>query len=259
MPEADDLALLTGAAREAGQIALRYWRNDPEHWEKPGEQGPVSEADLAVNAALSARLRTARPGYGWLSEETPDDPSRLGCASVFIVDPIDGTRAFLAREECFAISLAVVRDGRPVVGVVFLPALDRLYAASVDGPATCNGTGITCSNRDKLTGADVLTTRASLDPAQWPGGVPGITRSFRASLAYRFCLAAEGRHDAMLTLRDAWEWDIAAGALIAMRAGCVVTDRLGHPLRFNAPHPRAQGTIAANPALSAQFLQALGN
>jgi myo-inositol-1(or 4)-monophosphatase len=237
LPEADDLALLTGASREAGQIALRYWRNDPEHWEKPGEQGPVSEADLAVNAALSARLRTARPGYGWLS----------------------GTRAFLAREECFAISLAVVRDHQPVVGVVFLPALDRLYAASVDGPATCNGTGITCSNRDKLTGADVLTTRASLDPAQWPGGVPGITRSFRASLAYRLCLAAEGRHDAMLTLRDAWEWDIAAGALIAMRAGCVVTDRLGHPLRFNAPHPRAQGTIAANPALSAQFLQALGN
>jgi myo-inositol-1(or 4)-monophosphatase len=259
LPEADDLALLIDAAHEGGRIAMRHWRKDPAFWEKADAQGPVSEADLAVNTALTARLRGARPDYGWLSEETPDDAARLSCASVFILDPIDGTRAFLAREETFAVSLAVARDGKPVAGVVFLPALDRLYAATAEGPATCNGAVIACSNREDLTGADVLTTRASLQPEQWPGGVPEIKRSFRASLAYRLCLAAEGRHDAMLTLRDAWEWDIAAGALIAERAGCVVTDRLGQPLRLNAPHPRAQGTIAANPALSAQILRALGN
>ncbi len=238
---------------------MRYWRKDPKHWEKAGEQGPVSEADLAVNAALCARLRAARPEYGWLSEETPDDTARLSCASVFILDPIDGTRAFLAREEAFAVSLAIARHGQPVAGVVFLPALDRLYAATANGPATCNGAVITCGSRESLTGADVLTTRASLQPEQWPGGVPEISRSFRPSLAYRLCLIAEGRHDAMLTLRDAWEWDIAAGALIAERAACVVTDRRGRPLRFNMPHPRAEGTIAANAALSAQILQALGN
>ncbi|MFM7446032.1 MAG: inositol monophosphatase family protein, partial [Tabrizicola sp.] len=118
---------------------MRYWRKDPKSWEKPGEQGPVSEADLAVNEALARRLRSARPEYGWLSEETPDDAARLGCTAVFILDPIDGTRAFLAGEETFAVSLAVAREGRPVAGVVFLPAMDRLYSATAGGAALCNG------------------------------------------------------------------------------------------------------------------------
>ena len=90
MPERD-LALLTEAARDAGRIALRYWRKNPQVWDKGGEHGPVTEADLAVNDMLKARLLAARPGYGWLSEETPDDAARLACETVFIIDPIDGT------------------------------------------------------------------------------------------------------------------------------------------------------------------------
>ncbi|MGA0539638.1 3'(2'),5'-bisphosphate nucleotidase CysQ [Neotabrizicola sp. VNH66] len=245
------MALLLAAAQAAGPIALRYWRRDPKAWEKEAGAGPVSEADLAVDAALKDHLRAARPDYGWLSEETPDDPARLSHDRVFVVDPIDGTRAFLAGEEAFALSLAVAVAGVVKAAVVHLPARGLTYAAHAGGPATRNGAEIHASARTDLPGADVLTTRATLAPEFWPRGVPDLKRSFRASLAWRLCLAAEGKHDAMLTLRDTWEWDSAAGSLIAERAGCRVTDRHGAALRFNQPVPQAPGVIAAPPDLHA--------
>jgi myo-inositol-1(or 4)-monophosphatase len=256
LPERD-LALLTEAAREAGRIALRYWRRDPQVWDKGGEHGPVTEADLAVNDMLKARLMAARPGYGWLSEETPDTTDRLAADTVFIVDPIDGTRAFVAGEETWAHSLAVAHKGRVTAGVVYLPALDRIYTASETSSPLRDGQAIAASGRDRLEGANILTTKANMVPEKWPGGVPDIVRSFRASLAYRLCLAAEGRFDGMLTLRDAWEWDIAAGALIAERAGAVVTDRLGAPLVFNSPDAKAQGVLALPPGPHAEALARL--
>lgn len=252
MPE-NDLALLTDAARRAGKIALRYWKRDPKVWTK-GDQGPVTEADLAVNDMLKASLCAARPDYGWLSEETPDDTARLGCDRVFIIDPIDGTRAFIAGEETFSHSLAIAHRGVVTAGVVYLPALDRLYCASLDSPALKDGLPLRASTRTDVSGANILTTAANLLPEHWPGGVPDLKRSFRASLAYRLCLAGEGRHDGMITFRDAWEWDIAAGSLIASRAGALVTDCLGASLQFNTAHPRAKGVIAAPPVLHAGLM-----
>ncbi len=251
---ARDLALLTEAAREAGRIALRYWRKSPQVWDKGGEHGPVTEADLAVNDMLKARLLAARPDYGWLSEETPDSADRLALDTVFIVDPIDGTRAFVAGEETWAHSLAVAHQGKVTAGVVYLPALDRIYTASDTAPPLKDGQPIAASAREALTGANILTTKANLVPEKWPGGVPEITRSFRASLAYRMCLAAEGRFDGMLTLRDSWEWDIAAGSLIAERAGAVVTDRQGKALRFNTPGAMTAGVLAVPPKLHAEAM-----
>ncbi len=134
MPERD-LALLIKAAEIAGKIALRHWRNAPQVWEKPDGQGPVSAADLEVNAALEAHLRAARPDYGWLSEESPDTAARLSTPAQFILDPIDGTRSFLQGETTFSHAIAVARGGRVIAGVVFLPAQDRLYAAHAEGPA----------------------------------------------------------------------------------------------------------------------------
>lgn len=244
---ARDLDLLTHAALDAGKIALRYWKNNPRVWDKDGS--PVTEADIAVNDMLAERLRGARPDYGWLSEETPDNADRLSCEHVFIIDPIDGTRAFVAGEETFAHSLAVARGGEVIAGVVYLPALDRLYTASLTAPALRDGQPIAPSGRMDVDGATLLTSRPNLDPAHWPGGVPPVRRTFRASLAYRMCLVAEGRHDAMLTLKDAWEWDIAAGALICSRAGAMVTDRVGGVLPFNSSHPQTAGVIAATPAV----------
>lgn len=253
---ARDLALLTDAARKAGEIALRFWRQAPKTWEKPG-QGPVTEADLAVNAALRDMLRSARPDYGWLSEEDPDSETRLETEFQFILDPIDGTRSFIAGEDVFAISLAVVQNGTARAGVVYLPALDRLYTATDHGPALKDGQPIVASKQQGIDGARLLTTAQALQPQHWPGGVPDLKRSFRASLAYRLCLVAEGRHDGMLTLRDAWEWDIAAGSLIAARAGAAVTDRTGQTLRFNQPNPLAPGVLVAAPGLHAALLQRL--
>jgi myo-inositol-1(or 4)-monophosphatase len=254
---ARDLALLTDAAREAGRIALRYWRREPKVWDKGGEHGPVTEADLAVNDMLKARLSEARPDYGWLSEETPDDPARLACETVFIIDPIDGTRAFIAGEETFAHSLAVAHKGRVTTGVVFLPALDRIYVASESSPPLKDGVAIVASGRGQLEGANILTTKVNMQPEKWPGGVPEITRHFRASLAYRLCLAAEGRFDGMLTLRPAWEWDIAAGSLIAEKAGAVVTDQRGAALRFNTASALADGLLALPPAPHAEAVRRL--
>lgn len=252
MPERD-LALLTEAARAAGAIAMRFWRQSPMVWEKPG-QGPVTEADIAVNTALERMLRGQRPNYGWLSEETPDTPERLAAARVFIIDPIDGTRAFIAGEENFAVSLAVVEGGRVIAGAVYMPAKDRLYTASATSPALRDGEVITCNPQAAISGATVLSTATSLLAEHWPGGVPEMKRSFRASLAYRMCLVAEGRCDATLTMRDAHEWDIAAGALIAARAGAVVSDGRGQSLRFNAALPVADGVIVAASGLHAALM-----
>ena len=252
-----DLALLTDAARAAGDIAMRYWRQTPEVWEKPGGQGPVTEADLAVNAMLSATLRAARPDYGWLSEEDEDSTARLSTTRQFIIDPIDGTRAFMAGEETFAHSLAIAENGAVIAGVVYLPALDRLYTATATGPALKDGEPIQASQQTEIEGATLLTTPPNLAPQHWPGGVPAIKRSFRTSLAYRLCLVAEGRHDGMLTLRDAWEWDIAAGALIAQRAGATVTDRHNTPLHFNTPDAKRPGVLAAAPGLHAALMARL--
>jgi myo-inositol-1(or 4)-monophosphatase len=254
---ARDLALLTEAAREAGRIALRYWRKDPQVWDKGGEHGPVSEADLAVNDMLKAKLLGARSDYGWLSEETPDSTARLAVDTVFIIDPIDGTRAFIAGEETWAHSLAVAHKGRVTAGVVYLPALDRIYTASETSTPMRDGEAIRASGRDQLEGANILTTKANMVPEKWPGGVPEVIRSFRASLAYRLCLAAEGRFDGMLTLRDAWEWDIAAGALIAEKAGAVVTDQTGAGLRFNTLGAQAKGVLALPPGPHAEVLRRL--
>jgi len=251
-----DLALLTDAARAAGDIALRYFRNAPKVWEKLGE-GPVTEADIAVNDMVMARLRAARPAYGWLSEESPDTEERLDCEHLFLIDPIDGTSAFIAGDSSFSHSFAVARNGIVTAAVVYLPAKDRLYAASLGGFATCNGAPIHCSTRMQVKGASLLTPKAHLDPDLWLGPVPDVTRHFRASVAYRLCLVAEGEFDGMLSLRQAWEWDIAAGALIASAAGASVTDRMGEPLRFNAETPRSNGVLVAAPGLHAALLAQL--
>ena len=248
MPETD-LALLETVAREAGEIARKFWRADPQVWDKGGDD-PVSEADLAVDRHLRDRLMAARPDYGWLSEETEDDPkARQDAGRVFIVDPIDGTRSFVAGEKTWAHSLAVVEAGRVTAACVYLPVRQKMYLAAESAGASLNGTRLTVSERVQVDGATVLSPKASFREEYWQDGVPPVVRHFRPSLAYRMALIGEGRFDAMLTLRPAWEWDIAAGALIAAEAGAEVTDRKGRALRFNSPGRQTAGVVAANTEL----------
>lgn len=251
-----DLQLLAEAARAAGPIALRHWKASPQVWEKPG-LGPVTEADLAVNVMLESRLRTARPGYGWLSEESPDDMGRLECEYVFIIDPIDGTRAFIAGEKHFSHSLAIARNGEVTAAAVYLPALDKLYLAEAGGSALMNDAPISAQMDAPTDQASFLISKGVLSPDHWEGPVPDLHRNFRASLAYRLCLVADGSFDGMLTLRDSWEWDIAAGSLIAERAGALVTDRLGQRHRFNSKAAKSTGIFVAPPKIHTDLLPRL--
>lgn len=245
MPETD-LDLLIAAARTSGEIAQRYFKDDPQIWDKGGGAGPVTEADLAVNEHLAKTLGGARKDYGWLSEETEDDTSRLNTERQFVVDPIDGTRAFIEGSVNWAHALAVVEDGKPISAVVYLPAKDLLFAAQSGAGATLNGMPVKTSEQADMFGATMLANKMSFQDEKWADGEPpkGLTRHFRSSLAYRLCLVAQGRFDAMMTLRASWEWDIVAGALIVAEAGGTVTDQAGLDLQFNNPHPQVNGVIA---------------
>ena len=255
---ARDLPLLIDAARAAGEIATRYSGRLARRWDKPEGAGPVTEADLAVNDMLATMLPAARPGYGWLSEESEDDGARLNHDRLFIVDPIDGTRSFADGKRTWAHSLAVAEHGRITAAVIYLPLLDRLFAAAEGQGATLNGVPITTSQPAGLAAAEILATRPNMDPRHWRAGrVPGFARAYRPSLAYRLALVAQGRFDGMLTLRPSWEWDIAAGDLILREARGRCTDRHGAALRFNNPHPTVEGVIAAGALVHRALSEAL--
>lgn len=240
-----DLELLIDAARSAGDIAKGYFNAAPEVWDKADNQGPVTEADLHVNRQLLADLQAARPDYGWLSEESEDDTNRLKTDRQFIVDPIDGTRAFIEGSKDWAHSIAIAEGGIPIAAVVYLPMCDMLYAATLGQGATCNDAPLRVTANTSVESATVLSAKPNMDQKYWAADVPQFKRTFRSSLAYRLALVSEGRFDAMLTLRPTWEWDVAAGALIVTEAGGQATDQTGQTPKFNNPHPQINGMVAA--------------
>ncbi|WP_424927468.1 3'(2'),5'-bisphosphate nucleotidase CysQ [Amaricoccus tamworthensis] len=244
MPEAE-LAIMIGAARAAGDLALRHFAGSRAATEKAGGLGPVTQADIEVDRLLRKQLLEARPSYGWLSEESEDDPARLNADRVFVVDPIDGTRAFIEGKKDWAISIAVVERGRAIAGIVHMPVLGRSYTAIEGYGAQCNGAAIWASETSTIGEATLLVNGAQMKEQYWPGGIPQLERHFRPSIAYRMCLAAEGKFDGMLTFRNSFEWDIAAGDIIAREAGAIVTDRNGNPTVYNNPTPTLPGIFVA--------------
>src|SRR5438046_1303186 len=164
MPAGDDLDLLVAAAREAAALALGFFGQDPQSWAK-GATSIVSEADFAVDRLLIERLRSSRPEYGWLSEETADNPERLPKRRIFVVDPIDGTRAFLSGRSEWCVSLAVVEAGRPIAAALITPVLGGLYRAASGGGADLDGRPIATSRRTRLAGARFAGPRRFARPA----------------------------------------------------------------------------------------------
>ena len=252
---ASDLSLLTHAARVAGRIATSFAGPTARRWDKADGAGPVTEADLAVDTYLRTALLAARPGYGWLSEETEDDASRLHRDTVFIVDPIDGTRSFVEGARTWAISIAVAHKGIVTAAAIHLPLRDKLYAAGQGLGATLNNAPVRVTRAN--TPPHVLAAKPNFDDRHWPGGRPDSARHYRPSLAYRLALVGQGRFEGMLTLRPTWEWDIAAGSLIVSEAGGTITDRAGAPLRFNTRAAQLDGVVAAEPGLHADMLSGL--
>ena len=248
-----DLSLLIDAARKSGDIAKSFFQNAPKVTDKPDGAGPVTEADIAVNAMLEDMLQPARPDYGWLSEETEDGAERLGTTRQFVIDPIDGTRAFIEGSKDWAHSLAIVEDGVPIAAAIYLPMRDLMFGAEIGAGATCNTAAISVAD-PHVTDATLLGAKVNLEPRYWKQGqVPPVKRTFRSSLAYRLALVAQGRFDGMMTFRPSWEWDIAAGALITAEAGATITDQHNQPLRFNTPHPQVPGVFVAGPNLHADL------
>jgi len=243
---AADLALLERAGAEAAELALGYFRNNPEVWEKEGGS-PVSEADYAVDKRLAEILLGARPDYGWLSEETADTEERLGRERVFVVDPIDGTRAFLLGSKEWTISLAVVEAGRPVVAVLAGPALDVTFRAVEGEGAFAGGRRLAAATRESLVDARFASSRRYA-AAVVAGGVARKPR-FVASLAYRVALVASGEIDVAIAKPNARDWDLAAADLLVHEAGARLAPLDGGRLRYNQRDTAHPMLIAANPAL----------
>jgi myo-inositol-1(or 4)-monophosphatase len=225
-----DLLLIRQAARDAGELALSYFGNDPQVWYKNGTS-PVCDGDIEVNRFLERRLRQARPDYGWLSEETADDKMRLGDRSVFVVDPIDGTRAFIRGDDIWCVSIAVVCEGKPVAGVLACPARQEFFEAQHDGAALNNGTPIQVA--PDLEGGGIAAPK-SLFRQLAESRFAALTHVTNVpSLAYRLAMVADGRLSATLVRPNANDWDLAAAHLILQRAGGDLVDMDGRTPAYN--------------------------
>lgn len=242
MPDALLEAVLQAAA-EAGRLALDKACAGVARWEKAGGE-PVCEADIAVDALLWQRLGAIDPEAGWLSEESVDDPVRLERDRVWVVDPIDGTRDFLRGQPGWAVSIALIEHGQPVIAVLEAPARGETWIATANGPATRNGQVVAVTPRDTLLGARVPADSLSRRNAEMY-----VTVAKPNSIALRMALVAAGEADLLATLRWGHEWDIAAAALIAERAGAVVTDALGAPIDFNRPAAEMFGVLVSAPGI----------
>ena len=249
MSDADDLALLEAACRAGGEIARRRFQEGCKSWSKQGGS-PVTEADLEVDAWLRRTLMEARPDYGWLSEESVDDRKRLEHEVLFIVDPIDGTIAFLKGRPHFTICAAVVRSGVPVAGVVYNPMLDHLYKARDGGGAVRNGDAIHVGACHGLVDCAMLGDRVMLGAPPWPR----MRVETRNSVAYRVALVADGSFDATISLSAKRDWDLAAADIILREAGGHITDRQGAALRYNGPEALQASMVAAGPRLHEEIL-----
>jgi myo-inositol-1(or 4)-monophosphatase len=250
----EDYRLLKAAVEEAGKLAHSYFRQEVAvRRKKDGTE--VSDADIAVNEALKERLLGGRPDYGWLSEESEDDATRLERRLVWMVDPIDGTNAFLRHIPEWTISAALVQEGKPVAGAVFNPATGEFFHAIRGRGAFLNGTQIKVTGRETLEGALFIASGGLFKKRIWKEPWPGVESRWVNSVAYRLALVAAGRADATVSLSAKCEWDLAAGMLIVEEAGGVVTDHHGHAFRFNLPIPRFPSLVAASPGLHAKLIE----
>jgi myo-inositol-1(or 4)-monophosphatase len=237
-------------AAEAGRLAMDRWHTDFKRWDKtPGI--PVCDVDLEVDSLLRQRLAALIPDAGWLSEETADNAERLGSRRLWVVDPIDGTRDYVHGRPGWAVSVALVEDGRPLIGVLDAPARGEQWCAEAGKGAWRNGARLAAGNRDRLAGARVPADHlpkidADLEMVTKPN-----------SIALRIAMVAADEADLLASIRWGYEWDIAAAALIAEEAGATISDALGRPFDFNTPSGEAFGVLATVPGIHAAAVERL--
>jgi myo-inositol-1(or 4)-monophosphatase len=244
----EDYELLKRAVRDAGGLANSYFKQAVEVQRKP-DGSEVSEADLAVDAALKLDLSTRRKDYGWLSEESPDDRSRLKYARVWMIDPIDGTSAFLRQVPEWTVSAALVENGVPMLGVIYNPASDELFHAMRGHGAFLNDTPIKASDKDTLEGAKMIASGGLFKKKIWQEPWPEVMAEWVNSVAYRLALVACGRGDATISLTGKAEWDLAAAAVLMEEAGGITTDHRGNPHHYNRENPKFPSLVASGKPL----------
>jgi myo-inositol-1(or 4)-monophosphatase len=250
-----DRLRLAAIVRQAGQIAMASWPGAGhalEVWEKgPGD--PVCAADLAVNRFLHGALGDLLPAAGWLSEETVDAPERLGGDLLWLVDPIDGTRDYIRGRSGWAVSVALVSAGRPLLGYLDAPARGEFWHAEAGQGSWRGGERLAASTRASLPGARVPAHHTGAEDADL------VLVDQPNSIALRIAKVAADEADLVATLRWGWEWDIGAAALIAREAGATVTDAFGQPLNYNKRDPRAFGVLVTAPAIHAAAVERLAD
>lgn len=256
MPEASagkrlagDARLLEEAVRAAGRAALAYYGHAQQTWQKANES-PVSEADYAADRVLRDRLMQARPGYGWLSEES----ARVTGDPAWVVDPVDGTSAFLRHSPEWTVSAALVASGRPVAAAVYNPAEELFFCAAEGAGARLNGQAIQTADRAGIEGARLLAERRVIDAKRWRTPWPSVETRSVNSIAYRLCLVACGRFDATISASAKSDWDIAAADLIVHEAGGRVTAFNGSVFVYNRPATRQPDVVAAGAGLHARLI-----
>lgn len=253
-----DFDLLCDAVREGGGLALAYFRNEGlQRWDKnPGD--PVSEADLAIDSLLKDRLCRARPDYGWLSEETADDLSRLARRKVWVVDPIDGTRAFLRGSPEFSICAALIDNGVPIAGAVFNPATDQFFSATIGNGATCNNQPIMARRTRPDDTLRLLASAREMTHGEWRARFSNMVVGEMDSIALRIVHVANGAFDVAISFRKKSEWDVAAADLILREAGGQCSTCADATIfSYNRPEPIYESLLATGTGLQEKMLELL--
>jgi myo-inositol-1(or 4)-monophosphatase len=257
--DADDSVLIEQVVRKAGEIARHYYGGEYRRWSKNRGE-PVTEADLAIDRFLHEQLLAARPDYGWLSEEGVAQ-ERCDAQRTFIVDPIDGTTAFLKEKPHFSISVAVVENARPVAGVVYNPITEECFTAAHEKGSRMNGGAIHVSDCGSAEGCRILGPKDMFAHPAWSVAPnmpwPDMQIETRNSIAYRMALVAAGAFDAALVLSAKHDWDMAAGELIVREAGGCVSAYDGAELLFGGPVPIQRSMVCAGPTLHAVLIERL--
>ncbi len=250
MIDRDRLEAIVRAGGELAMASSPGAGHSPQVWEKtPGD--PVSAVDLAVDAFLKRELGALLPAAGWLSEETADAPERLDGGLIWLVDPIDGTRDYIHGRDGWAVSVALISAGRPLLGMLSAPARGEFWHGEAGQGSLRNGLKLSASKRLTLPGARVPARIKAQEDADL------VAVHQPNSIALRIAMVAADEADLVATLRWGYEWDIGAAALIAREAGAAVTDAFGGPLNYNKRDPRAFGVLASAPAIHAAAVERL--
>lgn len=257
----EDVAMMCAAAREAGQLAMSFRESGAKSWDKtPGH--PVTEADVAVNALLNERLRGGRPDYGWLSEETADVAGERSQSRIWVVDPIDGTRAYMRENDPnWCIAIALVEAGEAIASVIFAPMHDELYEAYRGGGARMNGEALSVSAAAEEAGARIIIDEAVVKHPAWPEPWPELVlpKPKPNATLYRMALVAAGRWDATFALTRKFDWDLAAGTVLVAEAGGVTSTHIGEPLSFNRDTPAQRSMVTAGKPLHALLVERMSH